>query len=250
MALNFEDNVPLVVDAQADTADAKLPEEISAIVPFGRFHYNTLLLCGFGWTCDNIWMTGLSFQRPQIVEEFGLGNVVSGVISSMLFAGLLVGAAVWGYLSDQKGRRFAFTATLLIASVSAVITAVMPLWPLIAITLFCVGFGAGGNLPVDGALFSEFIPSARRGFWMVVLAVFWPVGGVIAVGLAWITIPLLPVVYGWRVMMACMAIIAATIFVCRRGIPESARFYAVQGRTEEAVQVIETVCDFIIIASY
>ena len=42
-----------------------------------------------------------------------------------------------------------------------------------------LGFGVGGNLPVDGALFLEFLPFAS-GSLLTMLSVWWPVGQLIA----------------------------------------------------------------------
>lgn len=43
----------------------------------------------------------------------------------------------------------------------------------------CLGLGVGGNLPVDGALFLEFLPFAS-GNLLTMLSVWWPVGQLIA----------------------------------------------------------------------
>lgn len=42
----------------------------------------------------------------------------------------------------------------------------------------CVGLGIGGNLPVDGALFLEFLPFAS-GNLLTLLSVWWPIGQLI-----------------------------------------------------------------------
>lgn len=41
--------------------------------------------------------------------------------------------------------------------------------------LACLGLGVGGNLPVDGALFLEFLPFAS-GNLLTMLSVWWPIG--------------------------------------------------------------------------
>jgi putative MFS transporter len=222
-------------DAECELIDS------SDIVPFGRFHYQILALCGFGWATDNMWLSGLSFQRQSIVSEYGISNLLSGVMASLLFAGLFAGASFWGYMSDRRGRVFAFTLTLAFASGGAVLTALMPLFPLICIALFILGSGAGGNLPVDGALFAEFTPSQRRGFWMVVLAAFWPLGGVAVTGLCWATIGTLPLWLGWRVSLAANALLCAVFFFFRRAIPETPRFLLLHGRIDEAEAVVRQV---------
>lgn len=42
----------------------------------------------------------------------------------------------------------------------------------------CLGLGVGGNLPVDGALFLEFLPFAS-GNLLTMLSIWWPLGTLI-----------------------------------------------------------------------
>jgi MFS family permease len=42
-----------------------------------------------------------------------------------------------------------------------------------------IGFGVGGNLPVDGAMFLEFLPQ-RKQWLLTLLSVWWAVGQVVA----------------------------------------------------------------------
>jgi MFS family permease len=76
-----------------------------------------------------------------------------------LFTGLCIGASFWGTASDVIGRRLAFNMTLFLAG--------------------AFGLGVGGNLPVDGALFLEFLPF-ESGNLLTLLSVFWPVGQLIS----------------------------------------------------------------------
>ncbi|KAG1240090.1 hypothetical protein G6F68_018002 [Rhizopus microsporus] len=41
---------------------------------------------------------------------------------------------------------------------------------------FLTGIGVGGTLPVDYTMMAEFLPSDRRGRWLVLLESFWAVG--------------------------------------------------------------------------
>lgn len=50
--------------------------------------------------------------------------------------------------------------------------------------LLNVGFGAGGNLPVDGALFLEFLPG-RNQYLLTLLSLWWAVGQVAGSLISW-----------------------------------------------------------------
>jgi MFS family permease len=54
-----------------------------------------------------------------------------------------------------------------------------PTWIGVCALFACLGLGVGGNLPVDGALFLEFLPFAS-GNLLTMLSVWWPVGQLIA----------------------------------------------------------------------
>lgn len=47
-----------------------------------------------------------------------------------------------------------------------------------------LGFGAGGNLPVDGALFLEFLPAPNQ-YLLTLLSLWWAVGQVVASLISW-----------------------------------------------------------------
>lgn len=42
-----------------------------------------------------------------------------------------------------------------------------------------IGFGAGGNLPVDGTMFLEFIPGNKQ-YLLTFLSIWWAIGQVVA----------------------------------------------------------------------
>ena len=91
------------------------------------------------------------------------------------FLGLSFGSVSWGILSDMVGRRIAFNSTLFITGLFGMLVALGPNWTSTAILFACMGFGVGGNLPVDGALFLEFLPMADNKL-LTLLSAWWPVG--------------------------------------------------------------------------
>jgi MFS transporter, putative metabolite:H+ symporter len=64
------------------------------------------------------------------------------------------------------------------------------------------GFGVGGTLPVDYSIFAEYLPSKKRGRYLVLLESFWALGVIAAAGLAWLIVPN----FGWRWLLAASAI--------------------------------------------
>lgn len=114
-----------------------------------------------------------------IATEFGIDSNTVRYTTLALFVGLCCGASFWGIMSDIIGRRLAFNATLFLAGVFGLAAGGANGWITVCALYSCLGFGVGGNLPVDGALFLEFLPFAS-GNLLTLLSVWWPVGQLIA----------------------------------------------------------------------
>ncbi|MGD2165111.1 MAG: MFS transporter, partial [Anaerolineae bacterium] len=150
------------------------------------------------------------------------------------------GAWFWGTITDYVGRKIGFQLTVLIDSVFGLLSALSPGYIWLLLLRAITGFGVGGTLPVDYAIFSEYLPKRNRGRYLVLLESFWAVGTIVVAGLAWLILPRAPTV-GWRVLLAVSAIPGVIVFFIRRHIPESPRFLLVEGREEEARDVLQRV---------
>ncbi|MFS7923203.1 putative MFS transporter superfamily [Helianthus anomalus] len=60
-------------------------------IGFGRFQYVVLTYSGLGWVAEAKEMMLLSFMGPAIQSEWGLSANQESIISTMAFAGMLVG---------------------------------------------------------------------------------------------------------------------------------------------------------------
>jgi MFS family permease len=139
------------------------------------------------------------------------------------------------------GRRIAFNTTLFIAGVFGIAAGAAPNW-IGACGLFsALGFGVGGNLPVDGALFLEFLPQASGGL-LTLLSVWWPIGQLVASLIAWGFMgTTYPVDQGWRYFVYTLGAITFAMFIARFflfHLYESPKFLLSQGRQAEAVAVV------------
>lgn len=160
--------------------------------------------------------------------------------TSALFFGLSLGSFTWGIGSDFVGRRIPFNSTLFIASVFGIMSAYAQTWGWVCFFYAAFGFGVGGSLPVDGALFLEFLPDASSSL-LTMLSVWWPIGQLVSSLAAWFFVAQWPADQGWRYLMVTIGIVTFAMFVIRFFIFrlfESPKFLLNQGRQEEAVAVI------------
>ncbi|KAF2765519.1 sugar transporter [Teratosphaeria nubilosa] len=208
-------------------------------IGMGRYQWQLFALCGFGWFADNFWIQGVALTLNALSDVFGVGMTGVRYTTLSLFVGLCVGASFWGVTSDVVGRRLAFNCTLGFAGVFGVLAGVVRSWVGVCAMFACVGVGIGGNLPVDGALFLEFLPSESANY-LTMLSVWWPVGQLVGSLIAW---PLL-VNYktdGWRYLlytMGGMTLIGFVVRVFVFELFESPKYLLARGRQAESATVI------------
>ena len=183
-----------------------------------------------GFFFDSFDIVIVSYALPVIKQEFALDPKQLGLIGSAALAGMGVGSWIWGWVADKWGRRVVFALTVLTFSVCTGIAGLsMSLGFLIA-ARFMTGLGLGGMVPIDQALVAEYAPARIRGRVSAVLPLCWPIGIFAAAGAGLAIVPN----FGWRWLFALGALPAILAFIIRRGIPESPRWLADQGRHEEA----------------
>lgn len=139
------------------------------------------------------------------------------------------------------GRRVAFNITLLIASVFGTASAWASTWGGVCFLYAALGFGVGGNLPVDGALFLEFLPDASSSL-LTLLSVWWPIGQLCSSLIAWFFIAHWPADKGWRYFVITIGVITFVMFLVRFFLFhmfESPKYLLSKGRQGEAVGVVQ-----------
>jgi putative MFS transporter len=127
-----------------------------------------------------------------------------------------------------------FQATLLVYSLFSGLSALAFSATSLMAVRFLAGLGLGGELPVASTLVSEFAPTARRGWLVVLLESFWAWGSILAALIGYLVIPGL----GWQVAFLIGALPALYVFVLRRNIPESPRYLIARGRVREAEEIV------------
>jgi putative MFS transporter len=205
-------------------------------LPISWLHYRLLILNGFGWLFDALDVGIVTFVMAALAKDWKLQPEQLGLIGSAGLAGMFLGAAISGIVADYWGRKKVFQVTLLVFAVTTLLCAFA--WSVTSMIIFrfLVGVGLGGELPVVSSLLSEFIPGRQRGRFIVLLESFWAFGWLLAALVAFLLIP----VYGWRIAFVVGAIPAFYIWIVRRKLPESPRWYECKGRLAEAEDVMNS----------
>lgn len=218
----------------------------------GWYQWQLFIVVGFGWASDNLWPIVTSLILPPIANELQVGK--PPLLSLSQNIGLLAGAIFWGFGCDIFGRRWAFNLTLGLTAVWGMVAASAPNFAAIGVFAAFWSFGVGGNLPVDAAIFLEFLPGSHQ-YLLTVLSIYWAISQVIANLIAW---PLLGYMtceqgtttckradnMGWRYFVITMGGLTLLMFVIRIAcftIFESPKFLMGKGRDEEAVRIVHEV---------
>jgi putative MFS transporter len=217
-------------------ASARLLARLDRL-PFSPWHRSFLLVAFFGTLFDAADFALFGAALPAIAKEFQLGPQQAGLLATVGLLGAFVGALFWGTISDYIGRRTAFQATIgIFAAFTGLIAASWSLASL-AVFRFLANFGLGGEVPVASTLSSEFMPSKIRGRATGTMMAAFPVGLVLAAGLALAILP----TYGWRTLFAIGVVPALVLFFVRGNVPESVRYLLSKGRTAEAEKTVDDI---------
>lgn len=203
---------------------------------FGKFQVLVLAYAGMGWVSEAMEMMLLSFVGPAVKSQWGLSPHEESLITSVVFAGMLVGAYSWGIISDNYGRRKGFLITAMVTASAGFLSAFAPNYTSLIVLRCFVGIGLGGG-PVLSSWFLEFIPAPNRGTWMVVFSAFWTVGTILEASLAWFVMPTM----GWRWLLALSSLPSSLLLLFYGMTPESPRYLCLKGRTEDTLHLLEKV---------
>jgi MFS transporter, putative metabolite:H+ symporter len=216
-------------------------EDVLRTTGFTPFHSRAVLVTGAAWTFVAMEILLVGFTVPVFKDMWGLSGSMAGWIAASALGGSLLGAVVLGRLSDRIGRRRIFQASILWYAVFTALTALAWGPGSLSAFRFLAGIGLGGVLVVDPALLAEYLPPQRRGRFLVLLDLFWPVGLLLATGLSWIFLDQVGGEDGWRYLFLAAAFPAFLAFVARLALPESPYYLARSGRKQEAADVLSQI---------
>ena len=204
-------------------------------LPVGRVHRKIVVAIGLGLFFEVYEIFLSSTIATALKTEYGFGGTALQLLMASSFLGMFIGAAAFGRIADRIGRRRAFLLNLVWFSVWSIIGAFAPNPMLLVGARFMAGIGVGAEYPVADSYLSDVLPKADRGR----LAAWAYTCSFLAVpALGFLTLSLNGhSVFGfdsWRVLLVVGAVGALFVIALRRGLPESPRWLAGVGRTDEA----------------
>src|SRR4051794_4335596 len=134
-------------------------------LPWGRWHWRVILALGVTWIIDGLEVTlvGAISGVLQHEESLHFRSEQIGLLGTAYLVGAVVGALVFGYLTDRLGRKKLFTITLALYLVAAFLTAFSWDFWSFAVFRFFTGAGIGGEYSAINSAIDELIPARVRG---------------------------------------------------------------------------------------
>ena len=119
-------------------------EQVLEIVGFGWFHAFLLTGLGVALASDAVEILSISFILPFLrqEDEFDLANWQSGLLSAIIFLGMLFGSYIWGGFSDITGRRKTLIVSLTVNGTFGGLSSLSPNFYLLLLFRFISGMGS------------------------------------------------------------------------------------------------------------
>jgi putative MFS transporter len=220
------------------TAPAPIGARLDRL-PITPLHRRLTAVIGVGLFFDTF-ENNLSGTIGKVLQsDFGFGATSLKLVLASAFLGQFLGSLTLGRIADRFGRRRAFQVNLAVYSVCSLLGALAPNAAWLIVTRFLAGLGIGAEQALSDCYLADVLPASRRGRF-IARAYTLAFCGVPAVGFAalWL-VPRTPLgVAGWRWLFVLGALGSAVVWLLRRGLIESPRWLAAQGRTAEAERLV------------
>jgi MFS family permease len=181
--------------------------------------YWILLLTFLGFLFDGYDLLIYSFTIVPIEKSFYSTDFTMGLVASLTLFSTLVGAIIFGWVSDRYGRKRGLMLTIATYGIATFISAFTQNIVQFSITRVVSGLGIGGEWGIGFSLLSEAW-SKNRGLAGGILQSAFSVGMVLAVYVSSVFLVLYPQ-EGWRYVYITGGIPAVLVAIIRFYIPES-----------------------------
>ena len=230
--------------AENETIESDVSARLDRL-PWSRWHTRIILALGTSWLLDGLEVTlvgslsgileskkGLSLTDPQVTAA-----------ATIYLAGAVIGAILFGYLTDRLGRKKLFLVTLATYSLATLASAFS--WSLLsfAICRFFTGLGIGGEYSAINSAVDELIPGKLRGTVdLVVNGTYWigaTVGSLASIYL--LHSHSIPDAVGWRYAFGIGGTLGAAVLLLRLYVPESPRWLMLRGYEKQAAFIVSDI---------
>lgn len=203
-------------------------------LPWSRWHLLVVVALGITWLLDGL-ESNLAGSLAGILKRsdtLGFSDAQLGLSATYYLIGSVIGALVFGYLTDRWGRKKLFSITLILYLSATAATAFS--WDFASFTLFraLTGAGIGGEYAAVNSAVDELIPARVRGHVdLLINSTFW-IGAALGSGasLLLFNTRFLRPTTSWRLAFGIGAAIGSVVLIMRQFVPESPRWLIIHNQ--------------------
>src|SRR3954451_14744835 len=226
-----------------ETIESYVPARLDAL-PWSSWHWLIVVSLGATWILDGLEVTLAGALGGVLTrhETLGLSDAQVGASATCYLAGAVIGALLFGYGTDRFGRKKLFFITVAVYLVGTALSGFA--WNFWSYAMFraITGAGIGGEYAAINSAIDELIPARVRGrVDLMINGSYW-VGSAAGAGAALFFLSsVFPKDIGWRITFAMGAVLALSIMLVRRNVPESPRWLFIHGREDEAERIVKSI---------
>ncbi len=187
---------------------------------FSSFHWTVLFWCLLIIIFDGYDLVIYGVALPLLMQEWSLTAVQAGFLASAALFGMMIGAMIFGTLSDKLGRKKTIMICVALFSSFTFFGAFAQNPTQFALLRFVAGLGIGGVMPICVALTSEYAPKRIRSTLVAIMFSGYAIGGMTSALLgAWLVAD-----FGWQIMFYIAGIPTLLLPIIWKMLPESLMF--------------------------
>lgn len=232
------------VVAIGDSFETDIPARLDRL-PWSPWHMRAVLALGITWVLDGLEVTLVGSVAGVLrePETLHLTDSQIGGAASAYLAGAILGALIFGRLTDVFGRRRLFFITLAVYLGATLMTGLSIGFVSFAFWRAVTGAGIGGECAAVNSAIDELMPAHLRGrIDLVVNSTYWLGTALGAASTLLLLNPrFVPTFLGWRLAFVLGAALGGAVLLARRHLPESPRWLLLHGRVADAERVVEEI---------
>ncbi|OBB36174.1 MFS transporter [Mycobacterium sp. 852002-51961_SCH5331710] len=172
-----------------------------------------------------------------ITDEFGLTTRQQELVTTAIVIGQIAGAVGGGMLANAIGRKRSMVLVAIAYAAFALLSALSVSVPMLLVSRFLLGLTIGVSVVVVPVFVAESAPAKVRGS----LLVAYQVATVVGIIIGYLAAYFLAGSGNWRWMLGLAAIPAVLVTLLLLWMPDTARWYMLKGRVDEARQTLRRV---------